>query len=570
MANVVRIKRRASGNPGAPASLQNAELAYNEVDDTLYYGKGTGGVGGAATSVEAIAGAGAFVTKSGSQTISGAKTFDTPVGVPTPVDPGHAVNKAYADALTPNLEGGSGISVTGTGTKTIAADGTIARLESPAFTGAPTAPTPANATNTTQIATTAFVKAQGYLTTAPVTSVAGKTGVVTLAKADVGLGNVDNTSDASKPVSTAQQAALDAKAPLASPALTGTPTAPTAAVATSTTQIATTAFVKAQGYLTTAPVTSVAGKTGVVSLVKADVGLGNVDNTPDASKPVSTAQQAALDAKAPLASPELTGVPTAPTALASADSAQIATTAFVKAQGYLTTAPVASVAGKTGVVTLVKGDVGLGNVDNTSDASKPVSTAQQAALDAKAPLASPALTGTPSAPTAIASTNTTQIATTAFVKSQGYLTTAPVTSVAGKTGAVTLAVADVTGAAPLASPTLTGTPAAPTAATATNSTQIATTAFVQAVVASLIGSAPGVLDTLAEIAAALGNDPDFAATITTELTAKMVKANNLSDLTNVATARNNLGLGTIATQSASNVTITGGSIDGITLDGGTF
>lgn len=64
---------------------------------------------------------------------------------------------------------------------------------------------------------------------------------------------------------------------------------------------------------------------------------------------------------------------------------------------------------------IVKGDVGLGNVDNTSDANKPVSTAQQTALDLKANLASPALTGTPVAPTAAAATNTTQIATTAHV-----------------------------------------------------------------------------------------------------------------------------------------------------------
>lgn len=56
---------------------------------------------------------------------------------------------------------------------------------------------------------------------APVTSVAGKTGAVTLAKADVGLGNVDNTADAAKPVSTATQTALDLKAPLASPTFTG-------------------------------------------------------------------------------------------------------------------------------------------------------------------------------------------------------------------------------------------------------------------------------------------------------------------------------------------------------------
>jgi hypothetical protein len=64
----------------------------------------------------------------------------------------------------------------------------------------------------------------------------------------------------------------------------------------------------------------------------------------------------------------------------------------------------------------------------------------------------------------------------------GYLTSAPVTSVAGRTGAITLAVADVSGAAPLASPALTGTPTAPTATGGTNTTQIATTAFVTAAI----------------------------------------------------------------------------------------
>ncbi len=73
-------------------------------------------------------------------------------------------------------------------------------------------------------------------------------------------------------------------------------------------------------------------------------------------------------------------------------------------------------------------NLGLGNVDDTSDADKPVSTATQAALDLKAPLASPALTGTPTAPTAAPGTNTTQIATTAFVlanapSSSGFSTT---------------------------------------------------------------------------------------------------------------------------------------------------
>lgn len=65
-------------------------------------------------------------------------------------------------------------------------------------------------------------------------------------KSQVGLGNADNTSDANKPISTATQTALDLKANLASPALTGTPTAPTAVVGTSNTVLATTAFVNAE------------------------------------------------------------------------------------------------------------------------------------------------------------------------------------------------------------------------------------------------------------------------------------------------------------------------------------
>ncbi|MBB6622575.1 hypothetical protein H7E67_03945 [Clostridium gasigenes] len=81
-----------------------------------------------------------------------------------------------------------------------------------------------------------------------VTSVAGKTGVVILTKADVGLGNVDNTTDATKPISTPQQNALNLKAPLANPVFTGTPTCPTPAIGDNDTSMATTAWVKLQGY----------------------------------------------------------------------------------------------------------------------------------------------------------------------------------------------------------------------------------------------------------------------------------------------------------------------------------
>lgn len=71
--------------------------------------------------------------------------------------------------------------------------------------------------------------------------------------------------------------------------------------------------------------------------------------------------------------------------------------------------------------TTAKSNLGMANVDNTSDANKPVSTAQQTALDLKANLASPTLTGTPAAPTATAGTNTTQIATCAFVLAEASI-----------------------------------------------------------------------------------------------------------------------------------------------------
>lgn len=132
------------------------------------------------------------------------------------------------------------------------------------------------------------------------------------------------------------------------------------------------------------PVTSVNGKVGAVVLTEADIGNLVSD----------------LAAKAPLASPVFTGTPVGPTLTAGNNSTGLATTAFVQAAIGAITFPVTSVAGKTGAVTLVEGDIqGL-----------------SADLAAKAPLASPALTGTPTSPTAATTDNSTAIATTAFVK----------------------------------------------------------------------------------------------------------------------------------------------------------
>ena len=80
MSNTIRIKRRASsGGAGAPTTLENAELAFNEATNILYYGTGTGGAGGSATSVIAIAGNGAFVDTSTTQTVGGTKTFSNTI-----------------------------------------------------------------------------------------------------------------------------------------------------------------------------------------------------------------------------------------------------------------------------------------------------------------------------------------------------------------------------------------------------------------------------------------------------------------------------------------------------------
>ena len=103
MANILRIKRRTgTGSAGAPSSLKNAELAFNEADNTLYYGYGDDGSGNANT-IPAIGGVGAFVSLGTAQTITGNKTFNGPTIVPTPTANAHAATKLYVDSLIANV-----------------------------------------------------------------------------------------------------------------------------------------------------------------------------------------------------------------------------------------------------------------------------------------------------------------------------------------------------------------------------------------------------------------------------------------------------------------------------------
>jgi hypothetical protein len=303
--------------------------------------------------------------------------------------------------------------------------GDFAPIDSPAFTGVPTAPTPAQGSSDGTLATTAFVMNAVADSTTGVVSFNGRSGLVVLTAADL----------------TGAGGAL-----LASPLFTGAPAAPTAAPGTSTTQLATTAFVQAAVSGATGGVSSFNGRTGAVTLGSTDISaaggalvassVASFNGRTGAVNLIANDISGASGAL--LASPAFTGAPTAPTPAPGDSSTRIATTAFV------------------------------------------------ASMTGFAPINSPTFTGVPAGPTAAVGTSTTQLATTAFVTSEIASSTAGVASFNSRTGVVTLLANDISsaGGALLASPALTGTPTATTAAPGTGTTQIATCAFVAAAIAA--------------------------------------------------------------------------------------
>lgn len=321
-----------------------------------------------------------------------------------------------------------------------------APIASPTFTGVPALPTAAPGTNTTQAASTAFVTAAVAAAPGGVTSVFTRTGAVVKQSGDYAVADVTGAAPLASPTFTGVPAAPTPGsnvnttqvvtgawvntyfATLASPALTGTPTVPTAAIGTNTTQIATTAFVNQ----TPSP--------NLRLVADANYAWGATDALVGYSS-ITTARVVTL--------PTGASVPLSLGIIDLSGGASATNTISVARAGSNT------INGGTANVVVVSTAYGGASLlyDGVSNWT--------VVFSGYAPLVSPVFTGIPVAPTAAPGTNTTQIATTAFV---------------------------TTSFAPLASPALTGTPTAPTAAGGTNTTQIATTALVHAAIQASMGA----------------------------------------------------------------------------------
>jgi hypothetical protein len=345
----------AAAKQAADDAAADAAAAQQTADTALASG-GSGAVNATTSSVGLIQLAG---------DLGGTATAPTVPGLAGKANTSHTHAQSDVTGLVTALSGKASASHTHAQSEitNLSTDlATKAPLASPTLTGTPAAPTATGGTNTTQIATTAFV-------TAAVSAVSGGGGVpddgsVTDAKvasnAAIAQSKIANlTTDLA---AKADSTDLTAKANLASPALTGVPTAPTATAGTDTTQLATTEFVNAA--------VIAGGGGGGGGGIPDDGSVTNAKVATNAGIAQSKIASLTTDlaAKAPLASPTLTGTPAAPTATAGTNTTQLATTAFVTT-----------------------------------------------AASTKSNIASPTFTGTPAGPTATPGTNTTQLATTAFV-----------------------------------------------------------------------------------------------------------------------------------------------------------
>ena len=493
MANTMRIKRRASGGAGAPSSLANAELAFNEVDNILYYGKGTGGAGGTATTIEAIGGSGAYLTLTGTQTVTGAKTFSSTVDL-----------------------GASAV-----------------------------ATTPTSSDNSTKVATTAFVKAQGY-GTGSVTSVAlSLPAFITVSGSPVtGSGTLTGT--------------------LASQTANTVFAAPNGSAGTPAFRTLVAADIPALSYLSSSGGT-VSGNLTVTGDLTINGTTTNINSTNlvvedkniilgDTTSPTDAGADGGgitlkgttdktfnwVDAQDAWTSSEYIDV-------ASAKGYKLGGTTIIYTVASAPHIAVASGSIDTLTVDTITADIGItgtltGNATN--------------------------VTGTVAVANGGTGATSTSAARTSLGLAIGTDVQAYDATLAGLAGVATAAdkLIYATGSDTFTTTDLTSTARTLLDDTSTGAMRttlgLAIGTDVQAYDGTLAGLA-GVTTAADKLIYATGVD----TFTTTDLTSF---GRSLLDDADNSAARTTLGLGSMATQASSNVTITGGSIDGITLDGGTF
>lgn len=574
MANVIRIKRRASGNAGAPAALKSAELAHNEVDNTLYIGKGDDGSGNA-TSIVSLAGSGAFADLSTTQTIGGAKTFsivpkssqdasgatdlvrksqfDTALSAKAASSHTHAV--ADVTGLQATLDGklddsqasAFGLSLLDDAdaatARTTLGLGTAATSSASAFAGA----SHAHAIGDVTGLQTAL---DGKASSTHAHAIADVTGLQAALDGKAASSHSHAIADV-----TGLQTALDGKAPLASPALTGTPTAPTATSGTNTTQLATTAFV-----------------------------LGT-----------RLDQLAQPTADVPFNSRKITGLgdPTAAQDAATKNYVDLAVQGLDPKQSVkaASTANIATLSGAMTIdgVSLVAGDRVLVK-DQTSSAQNGVyvvaasTWARAADMDAWGELVSAYLfveQGTVNADMGFLCTvdpggtlGTTPISFVQFSGAGQIVGGAGLIKTGNSLDVVTASSARIVVNADSIDLATTGVGAGTYRSVAvdtygrvtagSNPTTLSGYGITDAQPLDATLTALAGLATAADrLIYATGADAFALATFT-------AFGRSLVDDADAASARTTLGLGGLATQAANNVAITGGTIDGVTIDGGTF
>lgn len=258
-------------------------------------------------------------------------------------------------------------------------------------------------------------------------------------------------------------------------------------------------------------------------------------------------------------SPIFTGIPRAPTAATGTATTQLATTAFVTLSPSFSGVPTAPTAAAGTATTQLATTEFVTNSPEflgtptapTADAGDNSSTLATTAFVQNQKI-SPQFTGLPQAPTAAPGTATDQIATTAFVTVSPQLQGVPTapTAPAGTANTQIATTAFVTN-----SPRFTGVPLAPTAANGTANTQIATTAFV----VNTVGS----LSNVGSIAVQNANNVSITGGTITGITPLSIGSGG-TGASNSTAARTNLGIGTLGVQNSNSVNITGGTIQGIT------